>query len=674
MTAWWDRARRPGQAVVLQNGEPVLLPGGRAALLEVLRARRTGFVPEWRPDGAVDAGEALLRLFGTQLDPVVARVARLGERALVEFLSAGGISLGPPRPAEALLAFAAAPAAPAPVQVPQGFQLTSPAADGGPDEVTWETVRDLSVVPSTVAEIFTQADGVLRPAAPGEPLRPFGADQRPGSALLVGFDGPLAPAPTLSLGVLLAAEASVPAPVGVGGEAPPDRPVPVLAWEALAGGRFQPMEVVVDDAAALTRDGAVVLRCPRDWPLDRPAGAGIGPPRRWLRLRLVQGRHAPLPAHVASLMPNLVRALAVRTVRDEWPTPLGGRRPGAFRLSQVPVLAGSVVMEVEAGEPDTAESDVTPGWRRWQEVGTLVGQPPDARVFTLSPATGEIDFGNNRAGRAPPAGVRTVFARTYRVASGRAGAVEAGAIARPVRSIPFLQGVSNPLPASGGAEAETLAQALRRGPGRIRARERAVTAADMALLAADAPGADVARAFALPGIDPSLPGLSQPGVVGVFVVPTRRSGDRSAAPPLLSSETLRAVAAHLAQGVGPLGARIVAAAPRFHRVRIEAVLELDPAADVGATVAVVLNALDSYLDPIHGGDVGEGWELGAAIRHPRVVRRVLEAAAAVRSVPYLALVVDGLRQDACQNAPLSAYGLPWPAAHEVVTQPTGSAS
>jgi hypothetical protein len=106
-------------------------------------------------------------------------------------------------------------------------------------------------------------------------------------------------------------------------------------------------------------------------------------------------------------------------------------------------------------------------------------------------------------------------------------------------------------------------------------------------------------------------------------------------------------------------------------VRVEAIVELDPAADVGASVHLVLEALDRYLDPYAGGESGDGWPLGAAIRHPRLVRRMLEASPALRAVPYLALVVDGLRRDACEDAPLAADGLPWPAGHEVVPQPAG---
>ena len=328
---------------------------------------------------------------------------------------------------------------------------------------------------------------------------------------------------------------------------------------------------------------------------------------------------------------------------------------------------GAIADGVDDGtETDTENASSAPGFRRWHEVETLVGQPPDARVFVLDPTGGTLRFGNSVEGRAPPSGIRNIVVRRYRVASGRGGAVEADSIGKLTRSLPHLKGVSNPLPASGGSDAETLGAVMRSGPAIVKARGRAVSPNDMALFAARAPGADVARAYALRGVDPSMPGARLPGVVGLFVVPNRRPNDPSAGPPIPDVGTLRAVAAYLAKELGPLGARVSAAAPRFHLVRIEATVELDPAADVGATMGALLDLLDAYLSPYVGGDSGDGWLLGQPIRHSRLIRRLLEASTSVRSVPYLAIVVDDVRMAACADAPLAAYGLPWPAGHELL--------
>ena len=146
------------------------------------------------------------------------------------------------------------------------------------------------------------------------------------------------------------------------------------------------------------------------------------------------------------------------------------------------------------------------------------------------------------------------------------------------------------------------------------------------------------------------------------------------APPTASQETLRAAARHVAREVGPLGARVVAASPRFHEVRVETTVALDAGFDVGEAVTLVLQALDAYLDPLLGGEERRGWALGEGLRHARLVRRVLDASAAVLSVPFLNVVVDGIRYPACADVALSATGLTWPVGHEVVPLAPGDAS
>ena len=313
MTVWWERAHSPSQAAVLDGAAPRLLPGGRARLIADLRQRAPQFLPEWHPASSGDFGDALVKLFGVQLDPIVSRVERLDERSFVEFLSIAGVSLTPARPAVALVAFTAASAAPAPVIVPQGFPLSSAAADGSPNDVAWETERAVAVVAGEITEIFVFDGEAVRPIAQSEAFTPFGPEQRPGSYLLLGLETKVAPAPTLSLGLIMAGTNAVPVAVAEGGAPSATQPRPVLRWEALVAGRFTPIEIIVDDTATLARTGAIELRMPRAFTTDRPAEAGAGKPRHWLRLRLLQGRQEP-QSEIERIVLNVAIALAVRTI------------------------------------------------------------------------------------------------------------------------------------------------------------------------------------------------------------------------------------------------------------------------------------------------------------------------------------------------------------------------
>jgi hypothetical protein len=220
------------------------------------------------------------------------------------------------------------------------------------------------------------------------------------------------------------------------------------------------------------------------------------------------------------------------------------------------------------------------------------------------------------------------------------------------------------LPAQGGTDVEPRDATLRRGPALVRARGRAVALADYEALAPQIPGAAIARAKAVAGIHPGRLGRPTPGTVGLYVVPA----DTRLRPPVADAETLRIVAEHLARMLAPAGIEVVAAAPRFHTVRIEATATIDPALDPGATTRRLLETLARWLDPLLGGVAGDGWPFGAAIEHAALVRRMFEVDG-VRAVERVGVVVDGLRSPGCRSHAISPYGLTWPGAHTIVVTP-----
>src|SRR5262249_43165990 len=234
-------------------------------------------------------------------------------------------------------------------------------------------------------------------------------------------------------------------------------------------------------------------------------------------------------------------------------------------LAEHPVLEDTLRVQIDEGD-----GALVP----WTAVATLAEAGPDDRVFVLDAATGTLTFGDERTGRGRPLpdGFRHVHA-TYRAAAD-AREVAAGAISMLAGSAPFLTSVTNLDAAAGGAEAEDLPATLLRGPREIRARGRAVALADYEVLALRAPGADLRRAHAASGQHPQFPGRLLPGVVAVYVVGAAR---RDGAPPVPTEATLRGVSEYLTAWA-PRGAEVVAVAPRFHEVRVEASLELAQAA------------------------------------------------------------------------------------------------
>jgi predicted phage baseplate assembly protein len=656
---WWPRERSPSATPVLDDaGElpvPSVLPGDVDTAVRDLAARIPDFTPDWKSYRlAADPGRALVRLFGEQLEEVRVRANRLPDKAAIELLRTAGIAATPARAAEAILQLTLSAAARQPVAIPPGFQVSAAAADGSPDAVIFETERPLTAFPGEVAEVLVQ-DGARTHDASGEAsagraFEVFTATPSSGAALVLGLSGDVAPADALALLVGVAPPGEAPPPAvagGVGGSAIPS--LVHLAWEAFDGGAWLAMPVVSDETGDLRRTGVVELAVPGRWRPGRPASAGPGAARRWLRVRVVRGGFERAVSLVRVLA-NCVRAIAGRSVRDEVPEAVPRTDGRVFRLRFAPVVSGSLVLEIDDGREV----------RRWREVDSLAEQGPTDEVFTLDAARGELGFGDGVHGALVPEGFRNVVARRYRVGSGRAGAVAAGAINALRSAAAFVTKVANPLPASGGVDSEPVAEVVRHGPERIRAGGRAVTLADYELLARDAVGADVRRAYAISGFHPGLAGAAIPGVVGVLVV-GRRGGD---GPPVPDSETLRGVARFLSEQLAPAGIEIVAAAARFQRVRLELSALLDRAADAAASVGAILAAVNRYLDPLDGGDDGQGWGFGAPIRHAALVRRIL-AVPGVRAVPQLGVVLDGLRSTGCLDHELARYALLWPEGHQV---------
>lgn len=117
---------------------------------------------------------------------------------------------------------------------------------------------------------------------------------------------------------------------------------------------------------------------------------------------------------------------------------------------------------------------------RWHEVPGLFGQPPTAQVYeTRLGDQGEtlIQTGDGETGAVLPSGQNNVTA-TYRVGLGLAGRVGASSLTTLLPRPPGLKEVTNPAPAEGGADPETLEHARDNAPETVRTFGRAVSLTD----------------------------------------------------------------------------------------------------------------------------------------------------------------------------------------------------
>jgi len=133
---------------------------------------------------------------------------------------------------------------------------------------------------------------------------------------------------------------------------------------------------------------------------------------------------------------------------------------------------------------------------QWTEVPELFGQPPTAQVFstrTTNDGNTLIQVGDSTFGAALPTGNANVTA-TYRVGAGVAGRVGAGSLTTLLDRLQGLTSVTNPLPAEGGADPETLETIRRNAPRTVRTFDRAVSLQDFQDLVTES--GEVAKALA----------------------------------------------------------------------------------------------------------------------------------------------------------------------------------
>lgn len=166
------------------------------------------------------------------------------------------------------------------------------------------------------------------------------------------------------------------------------------------------------------------------------------------------------------------------------------------------VLKQTPLTYVSAPTPTGSEStlEVQVNGAAWQEVQTLYEQPPTAKVYTtlnLSSGKTQVIFGDGVEGATLPSGSNNVRA-SYRVGLGIAGNVPAGAISTLVDRPTGVSGVTNPVAATGGQDAQDVEGIRTNAPQSVLTLGRAVSLLDYQNFAATFAGIGKATALWLP--------------------------------------------------------------------------------------------------------------------------------------------------------------------------------
>lgn len=589
-------------------------------LVNEARLRVSQACPEWTEHNVSDPGITLIELFAWMTETMLYRVNRIPDKLHVALLELLGMRLQPPSAAATEVR----------------FRLAAPPEDGevvlaaGTEAGTLRTLAEESVVFQTsddftipkarpvdyavrrggAAKDVGVAGGVAKPKGPDQ--LPFDTPPKVGDALYVGFDKSLE-----RLLLQVDVDCSQARGAGIDPEDPP------LRWEVSVGDDEWEEAIVLEDRTGGFNYGAgtLELQCPPRSGLSTFAGHR----RHWLRCQLIEttrsGREAAKgsafthPPEIYSITAAPLGALIPAAHSQREGTEDVGESDGTpaqvFKLRLTPVLQPADAETLEVREPDSEN------WDEWERVESFVESGPEDHHFVLDLASGEIELGPTirqpdgswrQHGAVPPKGSRLRFTH-YRHGGGRRGNVAAATITQLLASIPGLSTVTNPRPALGGVDPETIDSLRARAAMEFRTRYRAVTADDFEFLAVAA-SPRVARAICVP---PAETG----GVVRVHILPRVDPADRKLEyEELVPEEGLLTEVAEYLDERRLIGQTVELVPVALRGISVVVNVQASMRADVQRVEEDVTRALYTYLNPLLGGEsdgLGAGWEFGRAL-------------------------------------------------------------
>lgn len=382
--------------------------------------------------------------------------------------------------------------------------------------------------------------------------------------------------------------------------------------EALIANSFQP--IVVDDTTrALGESGLLSM----SFPVSPTPSELFGRTLTWLRLTPKAGTNDEWVPTVRGAYLNAAWASATETLTRELLGSSDGAPNLTVRLARPPVLRDTLELRIKEplGEEEREAllqndpkrvvnnlRDLPGDWVLWTQVVDPTDEPPDARVYALDEASGEIRFGDGTHGRIPPIGRDSIVAFSYsRTETGQSGATVPGNTIGPrtalnlISPVETVETVTSADQAAGGAPAELDQRVLRFGFARLRHRNRAVTARDLEDLALQS-SPDIVQARA----------VVRRGYIKLVIVMRGENPQPTAAQVReLRRLLLDAAPASLS---APGALRIEG--PQVHVLQIELALRVESLDHAGELGEFVSAHVERFFDTATGGIDKDGWPLG----------------------------------------------------------------
>ena len=461
-------------------------------------------------------------------------------------------------------------------------------------------------------------------------------------------------------------------------------PVEISWWYRGKNGDLAQFPSVDDGTGGFRRSGIVRFPFPADW-LSETTSSKTGNLGYAIWIRVKQATFTA-PPRIERLEPNVCIAnnqwlVSPKPWREMVLLPLPGNTISLAdhvennidkkKMAWLPLPGNTISLA------DHVENDIDKNYRpleqsvklsltergeqtyQWQATNDLTLHGPADRVFAVDRESRKLFFGDGLTGRLPVLSptAETNVALQYEVGGGSEGNLEENLCweLAPLQAMPPLSLAGpDPVPsrsglkdcseestsdlfaqnlvsAEGGADPETMAMARQRAAAQLRRLDRAVTRDDYEEIARTTPGVAVQRAHAAIGYHPSFPCMPVLGAVTVFIVPyaPREDIDETwvesafVPAPMPDPGALSAVRERL-ESARLITSEIFVRAPRYRPIAIVAEVEAD-SPDPAMLKRRIEKALMTFLDPLLGGDEGQGWPFGESIRPSALLREIQKA-------------------------------------------------
>ncbi|MDQ0903672.1 MULTISPECIES: putative baseplate assembly protein [unclassified Paenibacillus] len=378
---------------------------------------------------------------------------------------------------------------------------------------------------------------------------------------------------------------------------------------------------------------------------------------RITRLRFGDGVNGSIPPQG----PQRVRLIAY-TAEFDYGRFVGGSRglPGqTFEISRGRMYKPSSML-LQVGYRPRGETDVV--WDDWQSVDDFDNSKSTDRHYVYDAAAGTIRFGNNEAGLTPPKSVEpNIRFLALQAGGGVRGNVKDGL----VTGFTNTKGVrvTNPFPARGGLEAETLTQAKLRVRRELDTPTRAVTGEDYEAITKATPGLRVARVKAIPLYKLGMrdyPKVKAPAQMTVVVVPYSESDK-----PKAGKGFLQTIKQHLDRH-RLLTTELHVIPAEYIKITVHAVVVMEPKHK--DEQRRIMQELRLLLQPMDHGQGSEGWRFGRTVYKGDIYGVISR----IKGVVYVQDIwIDaegtGFHKDGAGDIHIPPYALVYSGDHEVET-------